>query len=327
MPRSIPPCSTSNAPNPRVVAIKRLTNDFRGKSGRLLTDGVYIYFLETTENGSALAFVSVRGGEPRVIPTGITVAELADINIEKSELLVIGARPGHNERKPWAIALPSGSARQLAGFDANSACWSPDAARIGYSSDMDLYVSGANGTAPARLATLPGLVTSPRWSPDGRCMRVAVVKNRADTTELWQVGTDGKNSRRLVGGGNGSFPGTWSAGGGWFIFSSVRDGRSDLWAIADQAGLLPKPTHAPIQVTDGLMSFSDPVFSSDGRRVFAIGDQPHAGLVRYEGCMPKFRVLGVSLAPGPRPVPVSGTVRGLPGASPVTMRLPVRLPN
>jgi dipeptidyl aminopeptidase/acylaminoacyl peptidase len=54
-----------------------------------------------------------------------------------------------------------------------SLAWSPDGARISFLSDRDgkpaqLFVAPAGGGAARKLTSLKGLITDPRWSPDGK---------------------------------------------------------------------------------------------------------------------------------------------------------------
>src|SRR5207245_7231445 len=49
-----------------------------------------------------------------------------------------------------------------------------------------------------------------------------------------------------------------------------------------------------------------------------------ASLVAPTLTAPKSRLIGVTATPGPSPVPVSGTVRGLPAASSVMVSVPLR---
>jgi Tol biopolymer transport system component/DNA-binding winged helix-turn-helix (wHTH) protein len=278
-------------PTPRILRYTELTSDFRDKGGRLVTDGAYIYFTEDSANGTAIAFVSVHGGQPRMMQTPVQIKALADINPDRSEILAIGSRRGNLESKPWAIALPSGSARLEADFDVAAACWSPDGARMAYASGTDLYVSGRDGTKSAKLATFPGLVGDIRWSPDGKALRFAVNEGRAGVVELWEIETNGKRRRPLLGGRSRpsrEYDGAWTPAGTWFAFVSERDGRQELWTLGRKAGSPHTAISGPTQLASGLTNFSSPVFSRDGKTLFALGHQVHGNLVRYDPARGEF---------------------------------------
>jgi hypothetical protein len=60
------------------------------------------------------------------------------------------------------------------------------------------------------------------------------------------------------------------------------DGRDqDLWALLEPSGLSRAPAE-PVRLTSGPLIFKDPFPSPDGRRVFALGEQPRTELVRFD---------------------------------------------
>jgi WD40-like Beta Propeller Repeat len=59
-------------------------------------------------------------------------------------------------------------------------------------------------------------------------------------------------------------------------------GRADLWAIREKADLLHKVSREPVQLTAGPLNFYSPQPSLDGKRIYAIGEQPRSELVRYD---------------------------------------------
>ena len=67
--------------------------------------------------------------------------------------------------------------------------WSPDGKRIAFAADrgdgFDLYVVGAHGGTPERVAVLEGDERWPSWTPDGRL----VFANRASDTTQWDLFT------------------------------------------------------------------------------------------------------------------------------------------
>jgi DNA-binding winged helix-turn-helix (wHTH) protein/Tol biopolymer transport system component len=278
-------------PNPKVVCCAQLTTNFRAKGGRLLTDGVYIYFKQETGNGSAVALVSVGGGQPTLLPTQIDIAELADIDLHRAKILAIGSRPGHTESRPWEIALPSGSARLAADFNVDAACWSPDGERMAFSKGTELYVSGRDGTAPVGIAEMHGLVGDMRWSPDGKIVRFSVHESRSETSELWEVEASAQNLHPLFDRRTNPsrvYDGSWTVDGAWFVFASARDDRHDVWALRERAGLSGMGGREPVQLTRRMMDFSGPAASRDGKQLFVLGDQMHGQLIRYDSARGDF---------------------------------------
>ncbi|MGA7927173.1 MAG: hypothetical protein WCA20_14415, partial [Candidatus Sulfotelmatobacter sp.] len=76
--------------------------------------------------------------------------------------------------------------------------------------------------------------------------------------------------------------GNWTPDGRYFVFQSLRNGRTDLWAIPEKGDFLHKANHAPVQLTSGPLSFHSAQPSLDGKRIFAIGEQPRGELERFD---------------------------------------------
>jgi len=76
--------------------------------------------------------------------------------------------------------------------------------------------------------------------------------------------------------------GNWTSDGRYFVFQSTRDGVSNLWAMAESAGLWRKVSGEPAQLTLGEMSSQSPLPSKDGTKVFFIGSNRRGELVRFD---------------------------------------------
>ena len=75
--------------------------------------------------------------------------------------------------------------------------------------------------------------------------------------------------------------GNWTKDGKYYVFQSTSDSRTDIWALRERTGLFRKGNGEPVQLTAGPMDFRSPV-SSDGKRLFVIGQQPRGELLRFE---------------------------------------------
>src|SRR4030095_9322300 len=96
---------------------------------------------------------------------------------------------------------------------------------------------------------------------------------------------DGTQLHRLLPGWNeppGECCGQWTADGKYYVFSSIREGKPNLWALREKAGFLRSGSHEPTQLTAGPLNFSYPLPSKDGKRLYAVGQQLRGGLVRYD---------------------------------------------
>ncbi len=83
--------------------------------------------------------------------------------------------------------------------------WSPDGSRLalvlgGRDGNLDIHVLTLATKELRRLTTHPAIDTEPAWAPDGRS--VYFTSDRAGGPQVYQVGLDGKNPRRVTFEGN-----------------------------------------------------------------------------------------------------------------------------
>jgi Tol biopolymer transport system component len=276
-------------PPPKVLGYARLTNDGRAKSPngwgpRIVTDGARLYFSEIAAGGAtALAQVSTSGGETALVPTPFPDVALWDIAPDHSQLLVSSAFSGP-EPSLWTLPLPAGTPWRLGDVAGHEASWSPDQQHIVYAHGTDLYAAKSDGTDARKLATVSGLLSWPRCSPNGKTVRFTVV-DPAGTSSIWEVGADGNNLHRLLEGWNkpaAECCGNWTADGKYYVFQSTRNGAANIWALRERGRLFAKGGTDPVLLTAGPINYLSPVLSLDGRKLFVIGDQPRGELIRYD---------------------------------------------
>ena len=275
---------------PRVLSLTQITNDGRRKPSSYspdrippvtATDGSRLYFWEL---GPGISQVSAAGGQTVPLTTGILNDFINDISPKGSELL-IGAPTSYNSylNTLWILPLPGGSPRRLADVLAQDATWSPDASKIIYAIESDLYSVNSDGGDKRKLTTVTGRAWWPRVSPSGDRMRVSVYDPHTTLTSLWEFSIDGTHGRHLLGAWNAPIMccGSWTPDGNYFVFQAARDGRSDIWAVREK-GLLRKSEPEPVRLTTGPLNYWAPVPSRDGKKIFVVGEQPRGELVRYD---------------------------------------------
>lgn len=279
---------TRPLPMPYVVATHTLTKTRFKKTavqgvmrGELVTDGANLYFQELQLSGLKTMQVPVRGGEPSElrIPGGNEKWRLLrDISKDGSELLFAISNGAPSRFEAWIQPLPSGPARLVVG-DARWSVLSPDGSRVYFvrNSDKDLYRVRVDGTQVEHIATFPDF-SGLAISPDGQRIRASV----APTGAIWEAGADGANPHPIftdhkesVGQGN------WSPDGEYFFFPSSDGERFNLWVASEGKHWLRKRT--PLrQLTFGPLGYSTPIVSKDGKRLYAVGREPHGQLSVYE---------------------------------------------
>ena len=86
-------------------------------------------------------------------------------------------------------------------FDDYKASWSPDGTKIAYVSvlqgkDTDIFIFDLAKSTSANLTNNPSRDSDPTWSPDSR--EIMFVSNRAGNVEIFIIGLDGRNIRKIT---------------------------------------------------------------------------------------------------------------------------------
>ena len=153
----------------------------------------------------------------------------------KQPLIVYESRDAQKATNVWTVDADTRAAKQLTfgtRFDGNPG-WSPDHARIIFSSDRDsdpgendLYTMSASGGDVRRLTNTPDVSEwSAKFSPDGK--RVVYVANTNDGWHLSLAGADGSDQQHVAGPYKfAEFP-SWRRDGVEVYFSAIAQDRND----------------------------------------------------------------------------------------------------
>ncbi len=240
------------------------------------TDGSRLYLQPGLE--FSIKQVSVSGGEIEAVPS-ITLPDpyLLDISPDGSTFLVKSYEKGSSPSSPsplYIVQVVGGSHRYLA--DAAVATWSPDGKLVAYSTkNGDIDIINSDGTDAHKLASAGGVAYDLSWSPDGRTIRFT--RNGA----LWEITSSGSNLHPLLAGWHllqEKCCGRWSPDGDFFAFLGPGSAgtRSQIYALDERRRLFHRTAKEPFQLTSGPINWDTPVFSKDGKKIFATGST-HAG--------------------------------------------------
>ena len=282
---------TRPLPPPRILGTTQITHDSLQKNlgtgtFPIVTDGSRIYFSALV--GSALApyQVPIEGGEAVPLASPLQDVLLLDLSPKRSELLAVTPTSSPGVEHPlWLLPIVGASPRRVGDLLAYGAGWAPDGERIVYARGSDLYVARSDGSGSQKLASVPGNADWPRWSPDGARLRFTLNDPTGSSSALWEVLADGSKLHPLLPGWNNPSAeccGNWTSDGKYFVFQSRRNGRTDIWAWREKQGILSNASSQPVQLTTGPLSFSAPLPSRDGKKIFAIGAQPRGELTRFD---------------------------------------------
>jgi TolB protein len=141
-------------------------------------------------------------------------------------------------------------------FSAKRGAFSPDGRRIAFDGrayntlfDFDIFVAAASGRGAKRITRGPDRDLMPAWSPDGRTIAFSRQAAEEGMPDVWLVGADGSDPRRLVEGGLAP---SWAPDGSRIAFEG-------LGGVATV-----KPDGSALRQ---LASGGEPAWSSDGRTI------------------------------------------------------------
>ena len=269
-------------PPPRILGSKQITSDGLAKIN-IVTDGSRLYVTEAPPSKYSIVQVSASGGETAPVQVPFENPIAVDVSSDQSELLV--AQSTHFNGPMWAMPVPAGSPRRLGNVIAHDAIWGPDG-KLLFANGNDLFLAEHDGSNPHKLLTVSDMPTAATISPDGGRIRYTAVNQNNNTSSLWEARADGSGAHELLKGWNNppsECCGRWTADGSYYLFQSVHNGATDLWIMPDRSAWWRKSSPKPVQLTVGPQQFGDPVPASDGKKLFVIGIQPRAELVRYDG--------------------------------------------
>ena len=268
---------------PRVLGYTQITHDGRRKA-ELITDGERLYFVSLEGDHLTLGQTSVSGGETATLPTPFANAAPDGIAPDGSALLMSGWDRAFGEAALWSLPLPTGPPRRVGDLVVHSAGWSRDGSQIAFSRGAAIYLANSDGSQSRKIATLGGEAFGVRFSPDDRKIRFSVHDVKTGSDALWELSRDGSGLQPLLPGWNQPSHeccGNWTPDGKYYLFQSFQNGRNDLWARPENGSWFKRRVQ-PVPVTNGPLDFSSPVVSKDGKRIFAVGQQPRAELLRYD---------------------------------------------
>jgi len=266
-------------PPPRIKGVKQVTNDGIPK-GNMATDGNRLYFSEFPPARLSIAQVSVNGGETASVNVPFENPLLFGVSPDQSELL-IGQPSAHSL---WALPVPAGSPRQLGDVRVSDGIWMPEG-KLVFAIGNDLYTAEHDGTNPRKLATAPEPLGYFASSPDGTRLRFSTGNPVNNTYSIWEARADGSGMHQLLVGWHtppAECCGRWTPDGKYYIFQSTQEGASNIWILPDHTSWWHKGSLEPVQLTTGPLQYLNPLPSKDGKKLFVIGIQPRAELVRYD---------------------------------------------
>ena len=271
-------------PPPRVTGSKQITSDGFQKLW-MVSDGNRLYLTETSSSRFLPVQVATAGGE--VAPFNIPLENpfIADAARDGSELLLTGGPNPFQGRNPfWSLPLPAGSPRRLGSLMGHDPVWGPRGQLV-FGQGNDIFVAEHDGATPRRLLTAPAVPMNIAVSPDETRIRFTALDPVTTLSELWEARADGTALHRLLPGWNkppNECCGGWTADGD-YVFTSTRDGTSNIWILSEHSSFWHKRSPKPVQLTAGPLAFyGSGISSKDGKKLFVLGMKQRGELVKYD---------------------------------------------
>jgi Tol biopolymer transport system component len=249
----------------------QITHD--GNTGSLRgTDGVRMY-VDRFRGLYGIGEVAMSGGDVAPVHVALSDPVLLDVSPDGSKFLLASYKGATTNSHPiWSASILGGSLQYLAvGTDAS---WSPEGDLVAYStSSGDIFAMRSDGTGAHKLASVGGLASFLRWSPDATTIRFS------KTGQLWEMTSSGADLHPLLPGWKGyACCGRWSPDGNLFYFISD----DQIWARDERRRLFRSSKAQPVPLTSGPIAWGNPIPGKDGKKIFVAGSTLRGELVRFD---------------------------------------------
>ena len=278
-------------PEAKVLKITQLTHTGRVAPGsQIVSDGARLYFVSRESGQWSLMTTSVHGGSVERLASPFENTIIFDLSPDRTQLL-IGPFAHEDDQIPlWIWPAHGGVPHRLGDVTASDAAWSPIGDLIAFTRGERLLTVRRDGSGVGEIHRFTGRPHSPVWSQDGRRIRFTVTDLDKSSDEMWEIGVDGRNLRRVLLNANTDLhdtTGAWAENDRYFLFTSgsdahlseVVDSVSNVWASREAFGLF-HPKHAPTELTHGPVAFRSVTGTDDSYRFFALGTHPEYQLIR-----------------------------------------------
>ncbi|HET6932036.1 MAG TPA: hypothetical protein VFI45_17045, partial [Candidatus Acidoferrum sp.] len=265
---------------PRITGYQQITSDGRQKYN-ITSDGERLYFGQYDSGHFGIGQVSAAGGETATVQTPFPNTMMAGLAPDGSALLVGEFHHMNKQAQVWLLPLPTGAPRRL--DDLVVQALTPFPQGLIFSKPDGVYEAAADGSQVHQILTTDGIATDLAVSSDGRKISFTVTDRRTASNRIWVANRDGSKAHPIFTSNTGrDCCAKWTPDGKHLLFERYRAGHSNIWVWSEPQFSLNRQPEA-LQLTNGPLDFSAPSPSRDGKRFFAVGAQPRAELLRYDG--------------------------------------------
>ena len=269
---------------PRVVRITQLTRSGAVHPNQnLATDGLRLYYIEREKGDWTLKSMPAAGGPGTRLEIPLPRYDLQDISPDSSEMLLRQISTDADNYSLWIMSSVGGPVHRVGDIHVEAAAFNPDGRTITYSDGSTVYLCDREGRNTRKMFAVKGDVLRLSWSPRGDILRYTVNDSSLHRNAIWEIGAGGSAMHQLLPDWNEpkwEWTMGWSHDARWFAFSAAHDGGRDIFMLEHDA-TSKHPDRGPFQLTAGPIEFDLPVFSADGKRIYAVGVQKRGELTRF----------------------------------------------
>jgi DNA-binding winged helix-turn-helix (wHTH) protein/Tol biopolymer transport system component len=268
---------------PTILHSTQLTRDGYPKHGAVMTDGEFVYFVESRNGLDMLVRVPTTGGEPMVVGGIRGEVQPVDLSPSRREILALETSVSGQESQLWVCALPGGPFRRLGNLTGSAAAWSPDGSRLYYARGEKMYAGEKDGSNPKELFAAEGRISALHVSPDGRSLRFLVQHVRGSIPEVWEAQSDGSHLRPFPSGmspENEVYVGSWTGDERYFFFTTYLEGAYSFWAL--RRPRRPFEAVARTRLDTNLLNVMGLAVDGPNEKIYVIGALDRVETLRYD---------------------------------------------
>jgi serine/threonine protein kinase/Tol biopolymer transport system component len=266
---------------PKLSNFVQLTHDGQPKI-LIGTEGSRLYLAIAARDFSGLAEMPTSGGEPKQLPILPANMAILSLSPDGSQFLAVDGHGIPKSGPLWSVPVLGGAPQRIGELEGYAIVLSHDGKQLAYSFGSALYLAKPDGADSRKVVSMgEGFVLNDVvWSPDGTRLRFTVAEKVDSLPQYWEASTDGANLHRLRSdqfGPRFEGNGAWTHDGKYFLFL----GNDQIWALPRKAWSL-GPQPKPVQLTSSHMPLGAPILSTDGKKVYVVGQTRRGTLTRYD---------------------------------------------
>lgn len=289
--------SGAGAVPPRLIKPVRLTNDGLYKATLLVAGSTLFYESRDGERQTIMKMAASGDESPSTVPYSAQDMRLVGAYPGRSDLLVLRKGPQGCPFSLWVVHAAGGSDPEMPDVCPEAAALSRDGTALAYTAGNTLYLANGDGANRRLLMRLPsGQDADLGWSPDEKRLWCGLTDNDGTGTSrrLWEIDLGRRSATRILPGWTRAaldmeISAEWKPDGSFLVFAAIHESTAGIWALRGHRSFFDWSGAKVTRLTSNPAGVGYPVFSPDGKKLFATLHSPVRGeLVRYDSHVKQF---------------------------------------